>query len=277
MTTSIITNLLEPICELFYKYKKAIEIEQANINTVRNYGFSTSFSLNYGFEIYQPIDLNNIQIQPGVFTYNSSYYASPDLVSALTISTQNEVYLQDLPTVGIGTINYKNKTLPVQIIINQQGTSLIGIASDYKTKGIPYDKNDYINDGVIRCFESDLVNDSNISILVFLNLEDSTFVGTQTNWRILPSSLYNWDIKSYRYNNGYGQFYSMVANNSFIGPNISIDYTIYNNLYNCTYMNVYNWLNYLTWVPDFTTWFSLNKDSVSQFLKQFLSDYFNVS
>jgi len=277
MTTSIITNLLGSFCELFYKYKKSLEIENANINTIRNYGFSTSYALNFGFELYQPFDINDIRIQPGVFTYNSSYQVLPNLQNDTSIQVNNLISLQDLPSVGLGTINYNNKTLPLKISISQNSTSILGIASDFKTNGIPYDSNENLDEKIIRDFESDMINDSTLAILILVNLEDSTFVGVNTNWQCQPSSLYSINLKSFRYNNGFGQFYSLNANNSFIKFNTEVDYTIYNNLFNSTYMNVYNWANYLTWDPDFITWYNLNKSVVPFFVQEFLNDYFGVS
>jgi hypothetical protein len=277
MTTSIITNLLGSMCELFYKYKKSLEIENANINTLRNYGFSTSFSLNYGFELYQPFDLNDIKIQPGVFTYNSVYQVLPNLNNDTTIQVQNLISLQDLPASGLSTINYVNKTLPLKISIQQNGASIVGIASNFKTYGVPYDSNEDLDANIIRDFESDLINDPNLSILVLTRLEDVTISGINTNWQSLPTSLYSISLKSFRYNNGYGQFYSLNANDAFIKFNTQVDYTIYNNLFNSTYMNVYNWANLLSWNPDFISWYNLNKSEVPFFVQEFLNDYFGVS
>jgi hypothetical protein len=112
MTTSIITNLLGPICELYYKYEKAMEIQSANINTLRNYGFSTSFALNYGFEIYEPFDVNNIKLQPGVFTYNNTYNVLPNLDSSTTINIQKLIIIS------------KSRTFSSLLLYNHDGHSL---------------------------------------------------------------------------------------------------------------------------------------------------------
>jgi len=277
MTTSIITNLLGPICELYYKYEKAMEIQSANINTLRNYGFSTSFALNYGFELYEPFNINDIKLQPGVFTYNNVYNVLPNLESSTTIDIQKIIKLQELPVSGIGTVNYVNKTLPIQISIQQDSTSIIGIASAYETDGVPYDNVYNLNETVIRNFESSLINDPALSILILLNLEDTTIEGNQFNWNALPTSLYKANVQSFRFDNGYGQFYSFSANNSFVGPDLYLNTTISTSLYNTTYMNVYNWANTLTWYPDFETWYSLNSNTLPYFLHQFLIDYFGLS
>lgn len=277
MTTSILTNLLEPFCELYYKYQKSLDIQQANINTVRNYGFPTSYAINFGFEIYQPFDLNDINLQPGVFTYNNSYNVLPNLENATSIAVQNLIELQDLPTMGIGTVNYVNKVLPLKVTIEQNSNSVIGIASSYETNGIPYDSYYNLNETITRNFESSLINDSDLSALMFIVLEDATFQGTKNNWTVLPSSLYRAEIQTFRYSNGYGQFYSLAANQSFIPSNISVNLAISSNLYNCTYMNVYNWANTLSWEPDFQTWYDLYKNTLPPFLHQFLIDYFGLT
>jgi len=277
MTTSIITNLLGPICELYYKYEKAMEIQSANINTLRNYGFSTSFALNYGFELYEPFNINDIKLQPGVFTYNNVYNVLPNLESSTTIDIQKIIKLQELPVSGIGTVNYVNKTLPIQISIQQDSTSIIGIASAYETDGVPYDNVYNLNETVIRNFESSLINDPALSILILLNLEYTTIEGNQYNWNALPTSLYKANVQSFRFDNGYGQFYSFSENNSFVGPNLYLNTTISTSLYNTTYMNVYYWANTLTWYPDFETWYSLNSNTLPYFLHQFLIDYFGLS
>jgi hypothetical protein len=277
MTTSIITNLLGPICELYYKYEKALEIQSANINTLRNYGFSTSFALNYGFELYEPFDLNSIKLQPGVFTYNDTYNVFPNLSSSTTVDVQKLIKIQELPVSGIGTVSYVDKTLPIQISIKQNTSSIIGIASAFETDGVPYDNVYNLNDSIIRTFESSLVNDSNLQILILLNLENTTLQGNQYNWQALPTSLYRANIQSFRVDNGYGQFYSFSANNAFIAPNLYLNTSISTSLYNTTYMNVYNWANTLTWDPDFDTWYAANSSSLPFFLHQFLVDYFGLS
>jgi hypothetical protein len=277
MTTNIITNLLEPMCELFYKYKRDLDIYQANINTIRNYGFSTEFSLNFGFELYQPFDFNNIVLQPGVFTTNSIFTALPDITINTTFTILNHIILSDLPATGINTINYIDKTLPIIISLQSNSNSVLGIASNYATIGVPYITDESINNSIIRQFESDYTNNYDLSILIFVNIEDATFVGINTNWRSLPTSLYSTNIISYRYNNGYGQFLSTDANSAFIPNNIDVNETIYNNLYNSTYSMVYNWANNLDWVPDFNSWLVDNIYYLPTFLAQFLNDYFDLT
>jgi hypothetical protein len=273
----IITNMLEPICELYYKYQKALSVQSANINTIRNYGFSTSFALNSGFELFEPFDLNNIKLQPGVFTYNNSYYTAPNLAIETTIDVQNIIKLQDLPTAGIGTVNYVDQTLPIKISIKQNSNSIIGIASAYETDGIPYGNTFDLNEPIIRDFESSLVTDPELAILILLNLEDATFTGNQYNWSVAPSALYRANIQSYRFDNGFGQFYSFNANNSFIRPTQYLSTAISTSLYNSTYMNVYNWANTLSWEPDFETWYDNYSDTLPYFLHKFLVDYFGLS
>jgi hypothetical protein len=273
----ILTNMLEPICEIYYKYQKALSVQSANINTVRNYGFSTSFALNSGFELFEPFDLNNIKLQPGVFTYNNSYYTAPNLAIETTIDVQNIIKLQDLPTSGVGTVNYVDQTLPIKISIKQNSNSIIGIASAYETDGIPYGNTFDLNEPIIRNFESSLVTDPELAILILLNLEDATFTGNQYNWSVAPSALYRANIQSYRFDNGFGQFYSFNANNSFIRPTQYLSTAISTSLYNSTYMNVYNWANTLSWEPDFETWYNNYSDTLPYFLHKFLVDYFGLS
>ena len=82
---------------------------------------------------------------------------------------------------------------------------------------------------------------------------------------------------SYRINNGYGQYYSLLANNSFLNNQLSVDTNTERNIYEGTYGNVYNWINNLVWTPDFNTWFQSNKSSLNYYLLKFLSDYFQIS
>lgn len=278
MTTSIFTNLIEPFCELFYKYKKGVELQQANINTLRNYGFTTTYALNFGFEVYEPFSISDIKLQPGVFTYFSSYSALPtNLANSTTINVNNEIYLSDLPVSGIGTITYKNSTLPLTISIKQNGSSIIGIASNFGTNGIPYELSSSSDEQITRLYESDFANSETSTGLIFVYLEDATFRGTKTNWTIDPTSLYSYKINSFRYNNGFGQFGSFEANNSFVRVNLSTSPIIFSVLFSCTYMNVYNWANNLVWEPDFVSWYSLNKILIPPFIREFLSDYFDVN
>ena len=276
MTTSIVTNLLGPMCELFYKYKRSLDIQYANINTFRNYGFVTSYSLNFGFELFQPFDLNNINLQPGVFTYQGSYNVLPGLANTTILQVNNFINLQDLPVVGIGTVTYVGQTLPIKISILPNGNSITGIASAFFT-GVPYYTNEAIDEGITREFESSFVTDSTLSILVFVNFENTTFIGINTAWTAQETSLYTYKTISYRYTNGYGQFYSIESNTSFISNALAVDMQQYNFLYQVTYSNVYNWANFLNWNPSFLIWFHANKSTVPTFLLQFLSDYFQVS
>jgi len=277
MTTSIITNMLEPMCELFYKFVKSTDVHQATINTVRNYGFSTSYAVNFGFEVYKPFDLNDFYLQPGVFTYNAVYNVLPNLSTNTKLGVTNAISLQDLPQVGIGTVTYQNKTLPINISISSSGSTVLGIASAYKTNGIPYDNSYNLNQSIIRSFESSLVNNSDLQILLLVDFEDVTINGINTNWSVLPSAIYRSNIASYRYNNGYGQFYSFNANNNFVAPNISTSNSVYEVLFDSTYMNVYNWANLLDWDPDFVSWYALNKSLIPEFVQKFLLEYFDVS
>lgn len=276
MTTSIITNLIEPMCELFYKYKKGLEIARANVNTLRNYGFSTDYALNFGFSVYEPFKMDDIKLQPGVFTTSSTYYLQPDLNNAQSFSAINQIVFSDLPQSGIGTLNYRNKTLPVSISIQQNVSTVVGIASDYLTNGIPYDKNENLDTQVLRSFESDYADDSTLTALIFVDFEDVSITGINTDWSIAPTSLYSYRQENFRYNNGYGQFFSGLANNSFIRTAVNLPSLEFTNLYNCTYMNVYNWINNLTWEPDFITWYNANPNLVPRFTAQFINEYFNI-
>lgn len=92
----------------------------------------------------------------------------------------------------------------------------------------------------------------------------------------MPTSLYSAEIISYRYNNGYGQFFALPANAAFIPNNLYVNQTLFTNIYNSTYMMVYNWINLLTWTPDFTTWLNANYTTLPEFLNQFLIDYYGL-
>lgn len=276
MTTTIITNLLGPICELFYKSQRTLDLYQANINTVRNYGFSTESCINFGFELYQPFDINAIKLQPGVYTTESRFVAYPDAGITDTISVTNAIALQELGVSGISTATYEGKTLPLIISLIQSGNTITGIASNYATNGVPYSYNDDIDQAVIRQFESDFANNDALSALVFVNLVKATFVGIDTQWQALPTSLYELKTRSYRYNNGFGQFYSYESNSAFVKSNLYVDELAHNQLYASAYALVYNWINYLDWNPDFTTWVGINSNSLPVFLKQFTYQYFDL-
>jgi hypothetical protein len=187
-----------------------------------------------------------------------------------------------LPSLGSGIVTYINKTLPIIIGLQSNNlgeigvNGLIGIASSFATNGVPYNYSQENNNSIIRKFESDYVTNKNYSMLVFVNMENTTFVGIQTNWTALETSLYTVDVESYRYNNGFGQFFSQLANTAFIPSNTSVDMTTINNLYISTYNFVYNWINKLTWTPDFVTWIGINSSTVPYFLNKFLNDYFDL-
>jgi hypothetical protein len=280
MTTTIFTSLLGPICEMYYKYNGALVIQQQNKNTYLNYGFNTQFSINFGFEVYQPFDLNNIKIQPGVYTYQSAYNAYPsnyNTQSYFSISNNNNWVLQDLPINGIGTVIYNSSTLPLMIYLKQNGNALTGIASNFLTSGIPYSTSYDIDDQIMRKFDDIYLADSASSMLIFVDFYNTTITGISTNWTVLPSSSYSYRIVSYRINNGYGQYYSLLANNSFLNNQIIVNTNIETNVYESTYGNVYNWINNLPWTPDFNTWFQNNKSSLNYYVLKFLSDYFQIS
>lgn len=274
MTTSIILTMIEPMCELFYKNQKAAEIKTANDNTFRCYGFSTSFAVNFGFELPHSLDVNNLQIQPGVIFSQNQFLAYPNVNSTTSVSLTNNIVLQDLPETGIGTVNYQEKTLPIEVLLHQGINSVIGIASAIMS--VPYDSSLNITDSIVRDFESNLVFDSAFSALVFVNFENAEITGIGTNWVLAPTSLYSTDIRSYRYNNGYGQFYSYSASRSFASVSVGVS-TLNPQLENVTYMNVYNWVNLLDWQPNFSDWYSINKNLVPVFTQRFLFEYFNIS
>jgi len=158
MTTSIILTMIEPMCELFYKDQKTVDIQNANKNTFRNYGFSTSFAINFGFEPPHTIDLNNIILQPGVFTNQNQFSVYPNLEINTSIGVSNNIVFQDLPTSGIGTVNYVNKILPIQISIHQGINSVLGVASSIMQ--VPYDSHFDISQPIIRSFESNIIDNS---------------------------------------------------------------------------------------------------------------------
>jgi len=280
MTTTIFTSLLGPICEMYYKYIATLTIQQENKNTYLNYGFNTGFSINFGFEIYQPFDMNNIKIQPGIFTYQSTYNVYPqnyNTQSYFSISNNNQWTLQDLPLNGIGTVIYNSSTLPLTIYLKQNGSILTGIASSIITNGIPYNNSYEIDDQITRKFDDLYLADSTSSMLIFIDFDNVTITGISTNWNVLPSSNYSYRIVSYRINNGYGQYYSLLANNSFLNNQLFVNTNIERNIYESTYGNVYNWINNITWVPDFSTWFQNNKSSLNYYILKFLSDYFQIN
>lgn len=274
MTTTIILSMIEPMCELFYKNQKTVDIKMANDNTFRNYGFSTSYAINFGFELPQTININDLQIQPGVFSLENQFQAYPDINVTTSIDLVNNIVLQDLPPGGIGTVSYENKVLPIKISLHQGVGSILGIAS--AIINVPYDNQMDISSPIIRDFESNLFFDPTLSMLVFVNFENVEITGVSTNWSASPTSLYNTHIHSYRYNNGYGQFYSYNASRSFIHNTVGVS-TSFTQLENITYMNVYNWVNLLDWEPDFESWYTVNKSLVPDFTQKFLLDYFNVS
>jgi len=280
MTTTIFTSLLGPICEMYYKYNATLVIQQKNQNTYLNYGFNTNFSINFGFEIYNPFDINNIKIQPGIYTYQSAYNVYPlnyNTQYYFSIINNNNWVLQDLPVSGIGTVTYNTSTLPLIIYLIQNNNSLVGIASNFLTNGIPYNSSYEIDDQIIRKFEDEYINNSTSSMLIFVDFFNTTITGISTNWTALPSSIYSYRVMSYRINNGYGQYYSLLANNSFLNNQLLVDTNIERNIYEGTYGNVYNWINNLVWIPDFNTWFQNNKSSLNYYLLKFLSDYFQIS
>lgn len=218
MTTEIFTSLIEPFCELYYKYQATLDIQAANTNTYRCYGFDTSFTLNFGFELYEPFDINNIYLQPGALTYQDTLFVQPSVnLGVNKIGVQNNIVLQELPPGGFGSVSYQSKTLPIVISIFGNDSSITGIASDYITGGIPYDNTIDSNINIRRQFESDFVNDRNLAILIFVNLENVVFSGISSNWQCVTTSTYNILEYSYRFSNGYGQFYSSLANNTFWG------------------------------------------------------------
>jgi hypothetical protein len=280
MTTNIFTSLLGSICEMYYKYNATLVIQQKNQNTYLNYGFNTNFSINFGFEIYNPFDINNIKIQPGIYTYQSTYNVYPPNYNTqyyFSIINNNNWVLQDLPVSGIGTVTYNTSTLPLIIYLIQNNNSLVGIASNFLTNGIPYNSSYEIDDQIIRKFEDEYINNSTSSMLIFVDFFNTTITGISTNWTALPSSIYSYRVMSYRINNGYGQYYSLLANNSFLNNQLLVDTNIERNIYEGTYGNVYNWINNLVWIPDFNTWFQNNKSSLNYYLLKFLSDYFQIS
>jgi hypothetical protein len=279
MTTTVITSLLGPICEMYYKYMATLDIQQQNKNTYLNYGFNTDFSLNFGFEIYKPLDINDIKVQPGVFTTQAKYTVYPDYnaQSYFSISNNNSWVLQDLPTSGIGTVVYNSVTMPIIVYIKQSGSSLIGLASSFATNGIPYNSSYDIDNQISRQFGDSYLEDSSTSVLIFIDFSNATISGMSTNWTVLPSSYYSYRIMSYRINNGYGQFYSLVANNSFLNEQFSLGLKTKSSIYESTYGNMFNWINNLTWNPNFNTWFQNNKSSLDPYILRFLSDYFQIS
>jgi hypothetical protein len=276
MTTEIITDLINPMCEFFYKFERTLDIYQANINTIRNYSLSSSDNINFGFEIFQPIEINAIKIQPGVLTTNGQFNVFPNISLSTTIDIQNSIVLSGLSTSSFSTVSYTDKTFPIVISIQAIGSTVVGIASNYATNGWPYSIDEAINANIVRQFESDYVNQNTFSALIFLTFKDVTINGISTQWTAQTTSIYNADINSYRYNNGFGQFFSYPANAAFIPNMTGVSTRNYSELYTSTYSMVYNWINHLSWSPDFTTWYSVNYELVPEFTRKFLHDYFSL-
>jgi len=155
----------------------------------------------------------------------------------------------------------------------------VGIASNFLTNGIPYDNTINIKDSIIRQFENTYyLQGTSLSILLLVNFANTTITGISTNWNVLKTSLYSYEVLSYRVNNGYGQFYSSQANTYFLQNKVvNLNTKQLSQFYTATYINVYNWINFLTWTPDFLTWFASNKTTLNYFLLKFLSDYFNIT
>jgi hypothetical protein len=264
MTTTIFTNLLEPFCELYYKMLESYEIQQKTINCIRNYGAQNN-TLNFGFEIKQPITFDKVfspTIQLGVFTTNSRFKFQNEFTSIGSYIT--------LPEMS-GIITYKNKTLPLIVNLSVSQGSVAAFTTTILTNGVPYDSNFYVDQKMIQKFESEYcLNDSN-SILIFVNFQDSTVIQTGQGPTLTNNSLFDCKVLSYRILNGYGQFNSVVANQTFINLIQSKDL---DSTYEMTYSFVYNWRNSLAWNPDFNTWYAANQNSVNIFIQKFITDYF---
>lgn len=270
MTTTIFANLIAPFCELYYKTKASNDIQQYYINTIRNYG-SVDGAINFGFEPVQQIPYNQFftpNISLGVFTINNAFNFQN------SFSVSNSLKLPEVQSVGI--ITYINKTLPVVISISTSGNQVIGFTTGYLTGGIPYNSNSSIDQNIIRNYESSFVQNYSNSILIFYNFQNATIVSGSGSTSLTPNSLYSYQIKSYRTINGYGQFNSLIANQSFIPNSISTSSADINSIYKTAYALVYNWKNLLTWSPDFNAWYSINSSSTNIFLKKFLQDYFGI-
>jgi len=184
--------------------------------------------------------------------------------------------LSGLSTSSFSTVSYIDKTFPIVISIQAIGSTVIGVASNYATNGWPYSIDESINENIVRQFESDYVNQNSLSALIFLNFKDVTMNGITTQWTAQTTSIYSADVNSYRYNNGFGQFFSYPANVAFIPNMTGVSTKNYSELYTSTYSMVYNWINYLSWSPDFTTWYSINYGLVPEFTRKFLQDYFSI-
>lgn len=272
MTTNIFSNLISPMCEFFYKKKRTYDLYQANINTIRNYGQSTSYSINFGFEVFQPLNLNSITLQPGVYTTSGILNVQPNLSISQQFNINNNIVIKDLGAIST-TINYLNQTLPLKISISTISNTLTGIISSYATNGVPYKYNTNIDQSIVRKFEYDFSFDNTLTALVFVNLTNVYFQGVSTNWAVLPSSIYSAAIKSFRYNNGFGQFYAIPANSAFIPANISVDNSSLTEVYQSTYTFVYNFINKLSWNPNFKIWYQNYGNTLPQYLIQFINDY----
>jgi hypothetical protein len=264
MTTTIFTNLIGPICELYYKSLASQNIQQQTIDSFRNYRGNNV--LNFGFEIQEPItNVFTPTLQLGVFTSNYllKYQSSVLLNSNITMPEVS----------GISTVQYINKTLPIVISLSI-ADSVIGFTTASLTNGYTYTTNSNTDQNIIRNFETTYALNTSNCILYFIDFVNA-YVTLQSGILTLdPKSTFKYRVVSLRSTSGIGAFNSYSANQNFTSRATSQDTKSTNSTYEVAYGSVYNWKNNLTWPSGFSTWYSINSSSINVFIQKFLHDYF---
>jgi len=270
MTTTIITDLIGAFCEVYYKTLATQSIADKNSNTIKNFGFNTTNSINFGFEIAYPININSINLQFGVLTNNNGFVfnQSPTL--------NNNIYFNDLPSSGVSTARYKNKLFPVIINISPNGNNIYAFSTSILSNGHLLNNDQNTKKQLIRNFENSFSEDQNNTILILFEFKDVNLIGYNSGWTVQNTSLYSYDVYNYTINNGFGQFGSFLANNFFVANNQSFVPNDIQNSFQSAYALVYNWKNNLDWNNMFNTWYQNNKYSLNIFLQKFLTDFFGL-
>jgi hypothetical protein len=264
MTTTIFTDLIGPICELYYKSVKSQIIQQQTIDSFRNY--QTNNTLNFGFEIQEPIsNIFTPTLQLGVFTSNNTLKYQSSLICTSNV-TMPEI-------IGTSLVQYINKTLP--IIINLSiADNVVGFTTAFLTNGYTYTTDKNIDANIIRNFESQYTLNTSNCILFFVDFNNA-YLSSQSGALVLDSkSTFKYRIYSNRSTNGIGEFNSLTANQCFTVRSTTTDTQAINSTYQVAYGAIYNWKNNLTWPTGFSTWYGINSSSLNIFIQKFLHDFF---
>lgn len=275
MTTSVLSNYIETITETYYKYDSANLISQNNTNTFLKFGFNTNFSINFGFNLDLKIDLNRIELQPGVLTNNSVFQVYPNLSIESRITCQNNIVMPVLPQSGFSTVTIVSKKMPFVIELRQGIGTVIGIASSLLNCAL-YDQNVDNDQMLYRFFESNYSADnSNLSGFCIVDFEQTTVEGISTNWTIKSGSIYKVKTIQYNSNNGYGGFETYEFSKGF-QERIFYEDPNQNFYFQVAYQNVFYYINNLNWEGGFSTWWSINSNLLGAFTQRFIREYFNI-